>query len=755
MENNEFVSPSITVDEASHPGDSNGAPSPNKSRGPTLSGPYESANIVELLSAKQQEALADTVLRDFDTDYKSRSARMQKLKEFTELYAALLKPKSFPFQRAANVNLNILSYTSLQTHARLYDMIWPDNGKVIHSWPSSVDDFARATLTEKFANSYVRNKMPEMAQGLDDTLAQLVIYGSAFRRTYWDSYERRVRSDWIPIEDFVVAHEFRSQDPSMRDVPRYTMVSHPTFWELEMHGQEGVYANVAGIAAESPENQSSEIRDLVKKVDGIDSISDGTDEDKPRMVLEQHRLWRAPSKPGVHPAFDGKPHYVCVTVDKQSRKVLRVVLREEEDPDDAKRFAKEDAAYQEYLILRQAFDSAVVEINFQIQTAQAMGLPAQPMPMPVSPAPVLEPAPTRQRQVCFFTHYKAFPSEGFYGLGFGDFIGPINRAANTLLNQHIDGVTMRNARPGFISRQMRMQRGSIQVQPGVLTEVDAPPSAIREGIVWLDPPLNDPTTMPLVNLLIQICDKFAGSSDILSGSTSGANRTAKEIQILNAQLMKQISVLAKRVREALRHEFDKIWRLWGTFLPDEPEEMDVIDPTSGGPERIPISRKMFIPDARVFPAADPRMRFEKVEESMQKFAIVAQNPMLMQNPAIMRAVTEDVLRAHDAERLIAFLPPPQGPPEPPQPKPHWGEEAGWLRDEDSPVHPADDDDQHSRMHMAFLQSPSAQMMSKTGRDMAERHLRFHQAQALEKRAQTMGPQPQLLEAPSSAQLGAM
>jgi len=733
----EFIRPDSPLDGSAHSGESNGEA--KKARQPTMAGPAEGANIVDILGAKEIEKLSAAVISDFDADVKSRSGRMKKCKEFTELYAGLLKPKAFPWRNCANVNLNVLSYTSLQVHARLFDMIWPDNGKIIYSAPSTVDDFQRAAITEKFANSYIRNKMPEMAQGLDDTLAQLVIYGSAFRRTYWDSYEGRVRSDWIPIEDFVVAHEFRSQDPSMRDVPRYTMVYHPTLWELKMHADRGVYSNVKGIEAEQPETPTSEMRDAVKKIDGTDPASDGSEQDKPRMVLEQHRVWMLPNRPGVHPAFDGKPHYVAITLDKQSRRVLRVVLREETDPDDLKRYVKEraESGYDEYLIKRQAYEETIVAAQQQaIQGGNAL--------LPEAPIEVLEPVKPRQRQISFFTHYRAFPSEGFYGLGFGDFIGPLNRAANTLLNQHIDGVSVRNARPGFISRQMRMQRGSVNVAPGELVEVDAPAAAIRDGIVWLDPPLNDPTTMPLVNLLISMADKFAGSSDIMSGATSGANRTAKEIQILNAQLMKQISVLAKRVREALKHEFDKVWRLWGTFLPDEPEPTDIIDPLSGAPDRLPISRKMFVPDARIFPAADPRLRFEKVEETMQSAGVVMNTPMLAQNPAIVRAVVEEVLKAHGKEELIAMLGPPPGPPEPPTAKPHWEEEAAWLEDRDSPVHPDDDDTEHTQMHLAFLSSPRAQMMSKVGRDMAERHVRFHEAQALRKTAtqmQQMGGPP--------------
>src|SRR6185295_13297494 len=129
--------------------------------------------------------------------------------------------------------LPVLTTAELQIQGRLYDMVWPANGKVMLCNPTGLHDIDRATTAELFANTYIRRKMPEMGQGLDDTIHQVCIYGSAFRRTYWNAYEGRVCSDWIAIEDFVVAHSQRSQDPSMRDVPRYTMVQHLTYYDIE------------------------------------------------------------------------------------------------------------------------------------------------------------------------------------------------------------------------------------------------------------------------------------------------------------------------------------------------------------------------------------------------------------------------------------------------------------------------------------------------------------------------------------------
>ena len=284
-----------------------------------------------------------------------------------------------------------------------------------------------------------------------------------------------------------------------------------------------------------------------------------------------------------------------------------------------------------------------------------------------------------------------------------------------------------------------MQRGSINVQPGELVEVDGPTSALREGILWMDPPMNDPTTMPLVQFLVGMADKVAGSSDIMSGQTSGANRTAKEISILNSQLMKQISVLARRVKESFRHELDKIWRCWGVFLPDEPTEENVVN-EAGAPESLQVSRQLFVPDAKVMPAADPRMKFEAREEAMQLLGQVMQNPMLAQNPQAVRVATEDMLRVHDAYRVLAALGPPPQPPPPPEPKPTFEEESQWLENGDPDVHPADNDQEHLQSHMAFLQgSPQGQMVDKDGRMRAENHLRKHAAALHRKQATGQGP----------------
>ena len=109
-----------------------------QARPPTTSGAGEDINLVSAYTEDEQAKIVDAVIRDYDADVDSREPRMRRLKEFQGLYASVMKAKAFPFKNAANINLPILTYPLLQVQGRLFDMVWPANGKVIYSAPTNL-----------------------------------------------------------------------------------------------------------------------------------------------------------------------------------------------------------------------------------------------------------------------------------------------------------------------------------------------------------------------------------------------------------------------------------------------------------------------------------------------------------------------------------------------------------------------------------------------------------------------------------------
>ena len=63
-------------------------------------------------------------------------------------------------------------------------------------------------------------------------------------------------------------------------------------------------------------------------------------------------------------------------------------------------------------------------------------------------------------------HFIRNPDGGFYSLGIGQLLYPINEAINTVINQLIDAGTLNNLQGGFIGRALRIKSGELRVKMG-------------------------------------------------------------------------------------------------------------------------------------------------------------------------------------------------------------------------------------------------------------------------------------------------
>ena len=570
-----------------------------------------SANLVSLFTDDERRKMSNRCLDDFKQDVESRANHMRMVRKWYELYAGVQKVKNWPFQNAANVNIPILTYAVLQVHGRLFDMLLPSKGDIYHSVPTRTTDpeeVDRAERTELWVNWYIRENIPEYRPSYDATIWQLVIFGDCFRYWYWDYTENRLCAEWIAIDDMVVPYSCKITDPSMRGVPRYTLIRHLSLFELQDRAESGefdedVVSKLKPGDAGTASRKDSEFREIVDAVDGKEKgTAQSFLDDEERDVYEQHRWLRFPDDPAraaKNPAFDGKPHPVRVVIDEPSEKILAIYLREEDDPHDARRFVKEKAAFDKSIQ-----DHMAYEVSGGMQPDPQTGAP---MPMPTPPPAPARPKEVRQREVCFFTHWMAFQGEGFHGLGLGAFIGPLNEAQNTLFNQQIDRSTVNNAGGGVISRQVRFQRGPIDRQPGKYVEVDAPASAVKDGLQnWpMVPP--DPDGRWFVQYIEQMANRTSGSGDTLSGEPIGTNETARAAMARYEQAQKQISVLASRILAYMTCDARIIWRLFSVHLDaDEYYEGRCVD-GDNKPRQVHIGPDDFKADAKVVPTADPRI----------------------------------------------------------------------------------------------------------------------------------------------------
>jgi chaperonin GroES len=191
------------------------------------------------------------------------------------------------------------------------------------------------------------------------------------------------------------------------------------------------------------------------------------------------------------------------------------------------------------------------------------------------------------------------PDGGFYDVGFGVLLGPLNEAVNTLTNQLIDSGTLANLQAGFIGKGLRIKTGDTALRPGEWKPVNATGDDLRKSIFPL--PAKEPSNVlfQLLGMLIQSSKELASVAEIFTGKMPGQNTPAYTTKETVEQGMKVFTAVYKRVFRALTKEFRKIY-YWNKLYPE----------AGGGIEKItdnPASSEDFLlPEDDIVPAADPQ-----------------------------------------------------------------------------------------------------------------------------------------------------
>lgn len=246
---------------------------------------------------------------------------------------------------------------------------------------------------------------------------------------------------------------------------------------------------------------------------GYPTYGEPMDEDAPHVFLEQHRFLDLDE--------DGYSEPYIVTVHKESSQVVRIIPR------------------------------------FEPENVELIG------------DRVLRITPTQ-----YFTAFPFLPNPdgGFYALGFGQLINPINETVNTVLNQLLDAGTAANAGGGFLARGVRLTKtgsGVVRLGPGEWKPVDTTAADLRAGIFPAPVSQPSPVLFNLLGTLIDAAKEITAVSDVMLGQETGANTPATTTLALVEQGQKVFSAIYKRVYRSLKSEYSKLYDLNRIFLDDE------------------------------------------------------------------------------------------------------------------------------------------------------------------------------------------
>lgn len=261
------------------------------------------------------------------------------------------------------------------------------------------------------------------------------------------------------------------------------------------------------------------------------------------------------------------------------------------------------------------------------------------------------------KPVHYFTKFSFIPNPdgGFYDIGFGTLLGPINNTIDSAINQLLDAGTLSNLPSGFLGRGIRLKGGNYRFTPGEWKFVNSTGDDLRKGIVPLPINAPDATVFNLLGLMIQSGERLSSTVDSMVGENPGQNQKATTTVAVIEQGMKVFSGIYKRLYRSLKKEVKKLYRLNGIFLPLEAYFI-ILDPSQE--QAAKIGRGDYDgASVDVIPSADPTVATEQ-----QKLAKAQGLLELLQmgtvNPI---EVTRRVLEAQEQPGidLLMQLPPPQ------------------------------------------------------------------------------------------------
>ncbi len=696
----------------------------------------ETVDLLDALTTEEQKKCAERVVEDTQTDEDSSQKWRERHAQILKLALGDLPPPEEGSFAKARIHYGIIMKANMRLGARIYDQQFPSNGEFFGAKPTDALDLARSVRVAKHLNWQTLHQIPEYVPNHDACIRQTTLYGSAFTYVYWNPVKQRICHEVCNSEDIIIQYFVRknSVDPSLADIPRITRRIRKYRHELEEMADVGYYKHVEDIykeADENPDNQSTSqtsprdsskstpIQDVVDKDAGVKKPENG--KGLPRILLEQHCWYKFPKTKRERP--------VIITVDKESKTLLSIRLRENEEPADQARYNREKQANQaayELAMQRYSMDMAAY-LSGQTQAPMPMGDPTMtPLPMqgpetmtappmpgemtptmpvtpvapPVEPPPPLEPEPPRMVPIHFFTHYICEPNpEGIYGIGIGALLEGPNIAADVMASQMVDAGTLSNTVTGIASREAKMGSGDIEIAPGVINKTELMPGELKDAFHFFDFKGPEPMLGKFIQDMKDEGEELSGASDILSGEVGGSNETATTTQIRMSAAMMAVGILNKRYTRSRTCEAQKIARLNSVYLKDK-EYFPVVDPfklvptsdaevtfdDNGQPE-VPglksqqISRVDYLEDVDITITADPRMASQpqRVQEATQAFQMFATIPYFQANPVFMSALAKNILIAMDRPELIRALettpmmppmmpgaPPPGGPPPGPQ-----------------------------------------------------------------------------------------
>lgn len=505
----------------------------------------DSPNLTDKFSDEDLAKIGAEVYEGYRRDKASRARWERRNEAGMDLALQIQKSKSFPWPNCANVAFPLVTISAMQFHARAYPAIISDEDTVkckVNGEDPTGQITQRADRVSTHMSWQVKEEDTAWEDQHDRGLLNLAIIGCNFMKTYWEPLHRTNVSELVLAKDLVVNYWTKTIETAPR-VTQLLSLHRNTIHERVRRGTFRDVLEEAWYLSPPPRNEDDGQRAKQDQRQGLNPPQ--PDDTTPFCCLEQHVLMD----------LDGD-HYAepyIITIEESSKTVLRIVTAFDREED----VERDDA------------DRIIAVHRMQ-----------------------------------YFTKYPFIPSPdgGFYDIGFGVLLGPLNESVNSAINQIFDAGTMATTAGGFLGRGVKIRGGVQSFSPFGWNHLDSSGEDLQKGIYPL--PVREPSSVlfQLLSLLINYTNRISGANDMMVGENPGQNTPAETSRSMIQEGMKIYNAIFKRIWRSMKEEFRKRYVINAIYLPRK---------FSFGPTGSWVLKEDYLDNPNnISPSADPNIASE-------------------------------------------------------------------------------------------------------------------------------------------------
>lgn len=238
------------------------------------------ANLVEFIDENELGSIASELQDSFERDKQSRDEYDSIAEEGIELLGFKAEDSDEPFPGACASSHPVLSQAVVKFQAKAYKELFPTEGPVRTRIVGlqTQQKMEQANRVRHFMNYQTQIQMPEYGPELDRLLFYVALYGSAFKKTYWDVNLGRPRTEYIKAQDFYIDYYASDLENAERFTHKYSMSMN----EIKKFQMAKTFADIdvnsSQIDETSAESSSDEILGVTKPYGDTDRVE----------ILEMH-----------------------------------------------------------------------------------------------------------------------------------------------------------------------------------------------------------------------------------------------------------------------------------------------------------------------------------------------------------------------------------------------------------------------------------------------------------------------------------